>query len=99
MDATKFGISCCQRCRHYSLEGRRGGHCDQLNVSVQGRWSPCPLASPVFTESISAVTQAEPVVSSQAVTTAYQVSVWSNEVIYAHREANRDAQTSLAETV
>lgn len=57
MDATQFGISSCQRCRHYTLEGRRGGHCSQLNVPVQGKWSPCSLAAPVFLESLSSVTE------------------------------------------
>ena len=29
-------------------EGRRGGHCSQLSVSVQGGWTACSLARPVF---------------------------------------------------
>lgn len=57
MDANRLSISCCQRCRHFTLEGRRGGHCGQLNVTVQGRWSACSLATPVFFEPISVVTQ------------------------------------------
>jgi hypothetical protein len=48
MDATPLDISCCQRCRYYTLEGRRGGHCSQLNVPVQGSWQPCSLGAPVF---------------------------------------------------
>lgn len=59
MDATRFGISSCQRCRFYTPEGRRGGYCSQLNAPVQGRWSPCPLAVPVFFEPISVVSQAQ----------------------------------------
>lgn len=57
MDASQLGVSCCQRCRHFTLAGRRGGHCGQLNVSVRGAWSACPLAAPVFVEPISAVPQ------------------------------------------
>jgi len=57
MDVNRFGVSCCQRCRHFTLEGRRGGHCGQLNVPVQGRWSACSLANPVFLEPMSTVTQ------------------------------------------
>lgn len=53
MDATQFGISCCQRCRHYTPEGRRGGSCSQLAVPVQGKWKACSLAAPVFLDSIS----------------------------------------------
>jgi hypothetical protein len=41
-------ISCCSRCRHYTPEGRRGGHCSQLGVPVQGRWQACSLSMPVF---------------------------------------------------
>ena len=58
MDANQLDVSCCQRCRHFTLAGRRGGHCGQLNVPVQGSWSACSLANPVFlVESVSTVTQ------------------------------------------
>lgn len=65
MDASELGVSCCQRCRHFTLAGRRGGHCGQLNVSVRGNWSACSLAAPVFMESISTVTQSKIAVLSQ----------------------------------
>lgn len=57
MDASQLGVSCCQRCRHFTLAGRRGGHCGQLNVLVRGNWSACSLATPVFVESMDTVTQ------------------------------------------
>ena len=57
MDASQLGVSCCQRCRYFTLAGRRGGHCGQLNVSVRGNWSACSLAAPVFVEPMSTVTQ------------------------------------------
>ncbi len=57
MDANRLSISCCQRCRHFTLEGRRGGHCGQLNVTVQGGWSACSLAAPVFFEPVSWIAQ------------------------------------------
>ena len=57
MDANQLDVSCCQRCRHFTLEGRRGGHCSQLNVPVQGGWTACSLASPVFLETVNTVTQ------------------------------------------
>ena len=41
-------VLCCSRCRHYTPEGRRGGHCGQLGVPVQGRWNACSLSIPVF---------------------------------------------------
>ncbi len=40
----------CRHCRHYHHEGRRGGHCTQLNVNVQGRWTACNLAESAFRE-------------------------------------------------
>jgi hypothetical protein len=48
MKSTTLHIACCSRCNHYTLEGRRGGQCEQLGVPVQGRWKACPLAEPVF---------------------------------------------------
>lgn len=48
MKSSEFCTSSCRRCRHYSPEGRRGGHCQQLNVPVQGSWRACPLAMPIF---------------------------------------------------
>lgn len=41
-------IKACRYCQHYQSEGRRGGHCSQLNVSVQSAWKPCRLAIPLF---------------------------------------------------
>lgn len=38
----------CRHCRFYSPEGRRGGHCSQLNVAVQSTWKACSLATPIF---------------------------------------------------
>ncbi|KAM3099964.1 hypothetical protein ACKFKG_01875 [Phormidesmis sp. 146-35] len=40
--------SACRHCRYYMPEGRRGGHCSQLSVSVRGSWAACSLARPVF---------------------------------------------------
>lgn len=39
----------CRHCRYYMPEGRRGGHCQQLSVSVQSSWKACSLAVPPFT--------------------------------------------------
>lgn len=38
----------CRHCRHYVHEGRRGGQCEQLNVSVQSRWDACALSQAIF---------------------------------------------------
>jgi len=43
--------SACRYCRFYHPEGRRGGMCEQLNVSVQGSWKSCSLAVLAFGES------------------------------------------------
>jgi hypothetical protein len=42
------GVSQCRCCQFYELQGRRGGHCDKLNVTVQGDWQACSLAMPAF---------------------------------------------------
>lgn len=40
--------SACRYCRFYSPEGRRGGVCSQLGVSVKAHWKSCHFASPAF---------------------------------------------------
>ncbi len=40
--------SSCRHCRHYVHEGRRGGQCEQLNVSVQSGWDACVLSQAIF---------------------------------------------------
>ncbi len=47
-------VSNCRRCQYYHLQGRRGGHCNKLNVAVRGNWGACSLAAPVFTASLEA---------------------------------------------
>ncbi len=71
MDASPLGVSCCQRCRHFTLAGRRGGHCGQLNVSVRGNWSACPLATPVFMEPMSSVPQ-------------QSIAIWPQNLVFNH---------------
>lgn len=44
-------VSVCRHCQNYSLEGRRGGHCTQLDGLVQGGWKACSLAIPPFAPS------------------------------------------------
>lgn len=52
MAAEKCGQSRCGLCRFYRHEGRRGGTCSQLNVSVSADLAACCLAvSPFHTES------------------------------------------------
>ncbi len=40
--------SACRYCRFYQPQGRRGGMCKQLGVSVKAEWKSCNLASPPF---------------------------------------------------
>jgi hypothetical protein len=49
MNPADRSVSACRRCQFYTLEGRRGGQCQLLNVSVQGSWSACTLAAAPFT--------------------------------------------------
>ncbi|MBV8884239.1 MAG: hypothetical protein JO235_09620 [Chroococcidiopsidaceae cyanobacterium CP_BM_RX_35] len=40
--------STCRYCRFYKPEGRRGGHCQQIEALVHGSWRACTLALPPF---------------------------------------------------
>ena len=40
--------STCRYCRFYEPEGRRGGSCQMLGVSVQSSWEACSLAASPF---------------------------------------------------
>lgn len=46
-------VSACRHCSHYRPEGRRGGQCSVLGVSVQGQWSACAAAQPLFEPAIA----------------------------------------------
>ena len=48
MKTANFATSSCRNCRYYHTEGRRGGICHQLSVSVQGEWPACSLAARPF---------------------------------------------------
>ena len=47
--------SACRHCRFYQPEGRRGGHCSQLDAPVRGSWKACSLAIPPFAPSWEAL--------------------------------------------
>ncbi|MCD8486227.1 MAG: hypothetical protein LRZ84_05650 [Desertifilum sp.] len=51
MKALNCTTSACRHCRHFTPEGRRGGHCQQLGVLVRGSWKACSLAMPAFAPS------------------------------------------------
>lgn len=38
----------CRHCRYYAPQGRRGGHCNKLNVAVKSQWEACSLAASPF---------------------------------------------------
>ena len=48
MESSNCSTRACRHCRYYTPEGRRGGHCHQLNVAVQSSWRACSLAIPPF---------------------------------------------------
>jgi hypothetical protein len=45
MEETNILNLSCRHCRYYQPEGRRGGSCKQLGVSVDSKWKACTLAS------------------------------------------------------
>ncbi len=79
METSRLRVSSCQRCRYFAFEGRRGGHCEQLNVPVQGRWASCSLADPLFSGSIDTIAQAS-------------LSNWSEIVLRHHDDAIFETQ-------
>jgi hypothetical protein len=56
-------LSTCYFCCHYIHTGRRGGHCQLLNVEVHSHWSACSLAMPPFAPSWETSTNPELLVS------------------------------------
>jgi hypothetical protein len=60
MNSNNCSTLFCRFCQHYEVEGRRGGLCHILNVSVEGNWQACPLAIRSFvTEPISIETMSQ----------------------------------------
>ncbi|MBM0743466.1 hypothetical protein JOY44_17925 [Phormidium sp. CLA17] len=48
MNSPESSISLCRNCRYYLPEGRRGGQCQKLNVSVKSQWNACSLSDSPF---------------------------------------------------
>ncbi|MEQ8756641.1 MAG: hypothetical protein RID09_24415 [Coleofasciculus sp. G1-WW12-02] len=44
METINYSISICRHCGHYQPQKGWGGYCQQLGVSVKGKWKTCPLA-------------------------------------------------------
>jgi len=78
MKTANFATSSCRNCRYYHTEGRRGGICHQLSVSVQGEWPACSLAARPFNsawESLEDVVRLE-----HSLSLPYQVDKQTREV-------------------
>ncbi len=70
MKTLNFPTSACRYCRHYCVEGRRGGMCQQLGGPVRGSWKACSLALPQFAsswESIEKILQDEKLILKEAI--------------------------------
>jgi hypothetical protein len=48
MKKINFSTSACRYCRFYEPEGRRGGSCQLLGVSVDSSWKACNFATSPF---------------------------------------------------
>ncbi|MEX0269506.1 hypothetical protein AB3R30_10200 [Leptolyngbyaceae cyanobacterium UHCC 1019] len=48
MKSLESSISFCRHCRYYLPQGRRGGHCQKLSVSVKSQWNACSVSAPPF---------------------------------------------------
>ncbi|MEO0489592.1 MAG: hypothetical protein AAF215_04565 [Cyanobacteria bacterium P01_A01_bin.123] len=82
MKPIQLGASRCCRCQFYTPEGRRGGACSQLGVSVHGSWKACSLAIPPFSTSLPELTQ---------------IDFWPNEFTVS-TEKMRSFEAELEET-
>ncbi|NJR32702.1 MAG: hypothetical protein HC778_07640 [Chamaesiphon sp. CSU_1_12] len=43
----------CSNCKFFSPDGCRYGYCRLLNVTVEGKWSPCALSVAAFDRAAS----------------------------------------------
>ncbi len=59
----------CRHCRYYTPEGRRGGHCQRLNVMVQSGWRACSVAVPPFVPNWESLEE---------------IMLWQQQAIHAH---------------
>jgi|GEM_PF-1536918 len=50
----------CRHCQSYTPEGRRGGHCQLLNVTVQGCWRSCSVGTLSFTPTLAPAVEHRP---------------------------------------
>lgn len=57
MKETNLANLACRHCQHYQIEGRRGGLCQKLGVSVDSNWKACALANVPFEDNLEALEQ------------------------------------------
>lgn len=55
MKKSSFSDPKCRHCRFYEPEGRRGGCCQKLGVTVNGSWSACSLVCFPFSDILDEV--------------------------------------------
>jgi hypothetical protein len=48
MNPSSASTALCRHCRFYAPQGRRGGHCNKLNVAVKSQWEACSLVASPF---------------------------------------------------
>jgi hypothetical protein len=48
MESNNRAASKCSNCKFFSPDGCRYGYCRRLNVSAEGKWSPCVLFVAAF---------------------------------------------------
>lgn len=50
----------CKFCKHYQIDGHRGGQCQRLGALMDGRQDSCPLAEAAFSPVGTALGLIEP---------------------------------------
>lgn len=68
MSNITHSVPACRRCSHYQSEGRRGGQCGLLGTAVQGQWSACAAAHPLFESAIAPASLDKAIVLEELIT-------------------------------
>lgn len=88
-------ISTCRHCKHYQIEGRRGGYCHQLNSPVQGSWNACTLAIPSFAPLVAPAIVVESVIAEASIAEAMKIEVMQVEAIKVESTVGASTESPL----
>lgn len=97
MKPVNEAISSCRHCQFYRSEGRRGGHCHQLGVPVQGTWKSCSLAMSPFAagwEKLAGINTWQPLAPEPQV--PMEIALQPVAIVDTHPRSNTGSNTAAA---